>query len=43
MTFSDIPKIVVRGRKGGSNIAATLTNAVLCYPDAETFKPGRDV
>lgn len=43
MTFTDIPKIVVRGRKGGSNIAATLTNAVLCYPDAETFKPGRDV
>ena len=41
--FTDIPKIIVRGRKGGSNLAATLTNAVLCYPDAQQLNPGRDV
>ena len=39
----DIPKIIVEGRKGGSNLAATLTNAILCYPDAQQLKPGRDV
>lgn len=38
-----IPLIVVEGRKGGSNIAATLCNAVLCYDDAEALKPGRDL
>lgn len=42
-TFSDVPKIIVRGRKGGSNIAATLTNAILCFNDAEALRPGRDV
>ena len=41
--FHDIPKIIVEGRKGGSNLAATLVNAVLCWPDAEILKPGRDV
>ena len=41
--FTEIPKIIVEGRKGGSNLAATLTNAILCWPDAETLKPGRDV
>ncbi len=41
--FHDIPKIIVEGRKGGSNIAATLTNAILCYNDAELLWPGRDV
>lgn len=41
--FTDIPKIIVEGRKGGSNLAATLTNAVLCRPDAEQLRPGRDV
>ena len=28
---------------GGSNLAATLTNAVLCYDDAQYLRPGRDV
>lgn len=41
--FTAIPKIIVEGRKGGSNLAATLVNAVLCYNDAEQLKPGRDV
>lgn len=41
--FAAIPKIIVEGRKGGSNLAATLTNAVLCYNDAEKLQPGRDV
>lgn len=42
-TFSDIPKIIVEGRKGGSNLAATLVNSILCWPDAELLRPGRDV
>ena len=41
--FTDIPKIIVEGRKGGSNLAATLVNSILCWPDAELLKPGRDV
>ena len=41
--FRDIPKIIVEGRKGGSNIAATLVNSILAWPDAEKLKPGRDV
>lgn len=41
--FTQIPKMIVEGRKGGSNLAATLVNAVLCYNDAETLRPGRDV
>lgn len=41
--FRSIPKIIVEGRKGGSNLAATLVNAILCYNDAEQLKPGRDV
>ncbi len=41
--FASIPKIVVEGRKGGSNLAATLVNAVLCFDDAEQLKPGRDL
>ena len=41
--FHDVPKIIVEGRKGGSNIAATLVNSILAWPDAEPFKPGRDV
>lgn len=42
-TFASVPKIIVEGRKGGSNLAATLTNAILCRPDAEQLRPGRDV
>ena len=41
--FRDIPKIIVEGRKGGSNIAATLVNSILAWPDAVKLKPGRDV
>lgn len=41
--FTGIPKIIVEGRKGGSNLAATLVNSILCWPDAEQLKPGRDV
>lgn len=41
--FHDIPKIIVEGRKGGSNLAATLVNSVLCFNDAEQLRPGRDV
>jgi precorrin isomerase len=41
--FTDIPKILVEGRKGGSNLAATLVNSILCWPDAQLLKPGRDV
>lgn len=43
LTFSHIPKIVVEGRRGGSNLAATLVNAILCYDDARDLYPGRDV
>ena len=42
-TLRSIPKIVVEGRKGGSNLAATLCNAILTYDDAEQLKPGRDL
>ena len=41
--FKAIPKIIVEGRKGGSNIAATLCNAILTFDDAASLKPGRDV
>lgn len=42
-TFRNIPKIIIEGRKGGSNLAATIVNSVLTYDDAEALKPGRDV
>lgn len=42
-TLKMIPKIIVEGRKGGSNLAATLCNAILTYDDAEQLKPGRDL
>ena len=38
-----IPKILIEGRKGGSNLAATLVNSILTYDDAAQLKPGRDV
>lgn len=41
--FKHLPKLIVEGRKGGSNLAATLVNAILTYDDAEQLKPGRDV
>ena len=42
-TFTSIPKIIVEGRRGGSNLAATLVNSILTYDDAALFLPGRDV
>ena len=41
--FKAIPKIIVEGRKGGSNLAATLCNAILTFDDAAQLKPGRDL
>ena len=41
--FKDIPKIIVEGRKGGSNLAATLCNAILTFDDAAQLNPGRDL
>ena len=41
--FKDIAKIIVEGRKGGSNLAATLCNAILTFDDAAQLKPGRDL
>ncbi len=42
-TFPETPHLIIEGRKGGSNLAATLVNSILCWPDAEQLKPGRDV
>ncbi len=42
-TLKQIPKMIVEGRKGGSNLAATLCNAILTYDDAAQLKPGRDL
>lgn len=41
--FRDIPKLIVEGCKGGSNLAATLCNAILTFDDAAQLKPGRDL
>lgn len=41
--FKDIPKLIVEGRKGGSNLAATLVNSILSLEDASELKPGRDL
>ena len=42
-SFLQVPKLIIEGRKGGSNIAATLVNSILAWDDAEQLKPGRDV
>ena len=42
-TFRNIPKIIIEGRKGGSNLAATLINSLLTFDDAKLMKPGRDL
>ncbi len=41
--MAGIPKIIIEGRKGGSNLAATLVNSILTFDDAELLRPGRDV
>lgn len=42
-SFLCFPKIIIEGRKGGSNLAATIVNAILCYDDAAQLRPGRDL
>ena len=42
-SFADVPKVIVEGRKGGSNIAATLCNAIMTLDDAIQLVPGRDL
>lgn len=42
-SFANVPKVIVEGRKGGSNLAATIVNAILCYDDAGGLVPGRDL
>jgi precorrin isomerase len=37
------PLVIIEGRKGGSNLAATLTNAILTFNDAAACGPGRDL
>lgn len=41
--FRQIPKLIVEGRKGGSNLAATLVNAILTLDDAAQLRPGSDM
>lgn len=41
--FRNIPKLIIEGRKGGSNLAATLVNSILTFDDAAQLKPGRDL
>lgn len=42
-SFAKCPKIIVEGRKGGSNLAATLVNSILSFDDAATMRPGKDL
>ena len=42
-SFTAGPKIIIEGRKGGSNLAATIVNAILCFDDAGQLLPGRDL
>ena len=42
-SFVNTPKVIIEGRKGGSNLAATIVNAILCFDDAEQLLPGRDL
>ncbi len=42
-SFLSVPKLIIEGRKGGSNLAATLVNSILSFDDAQQLKPGRDV
>lgn len=40
---SHIPAVIVEGRKGGSNVAATIINAILSWKEAEAMHPGEGV
>ncbi|PID89374.1 MAG: precorrin-3B C(17)-methyltransferase, partial [Bacteroidia bacterium] len=42
-TFRKVPKVIIEGRKGGSNIAATITNAILSLDGAHKMRPGNDM
>jgi precorrin isomerase len=35
-----IPSVIIEGRKGGSNVAATIINAILSWNEAEAMHPG---
>ena len=39
----DIPAVFVNGRKGGSNVAATIINAILSWEEAKEMHPGEGV
>ena len=39
----DTPAVIVNGRKGGSNVAATIINAILSWNEAEQMHPGEGV
>ena len=41
--FEDLPKVVLAERRGGSNVAATVVNAILSYPDIEKMNPGQEL
>ncbi|MFT3739221.1 MAG: precorrin-3B C(17)-methyltransferase [Breznakibacter sp.] len=38
-----VPKVIVRGHKGGSNVAATILNAMFSWHDAQTVNPGAGI
>lgn len=38
---AETPYVIVTDRKGGSNIAATIINAILSWDEAEVMHPGR--
>nr|WP_321357614.1 precorrin-3B C(17)-methyltransferase [uncultured Draconibacterium sp.] len=39
----DVPAVFVNGRKGGSNVAATIINAILSWDEATEMHPGEGV
>jgi precorrin-3B C17-methyltransferase len=39
----EVPSVIVNGRKGGSNVAATIINAILSWNEAEKMHPGEGV
>lgn len=39
----NVPAVFVNGRKGGSNVAATIINAILSWGEAEEMHPGEGV
>lgn len=41
--FNDINSVIIEGNKGGSTLAATIVNSILCYDDAQEINPGRDL